>query len=138
VPVRRAAFLVLSLCADPRSLCLRLAPPSRRCSGWVQLWRWVCWLLSAAVLSLSGGLLGGLVGSLVSWDANVGWYSAGGYCPSSVLELLHLSCDFPEDVCPGTSFCLGDGLDGGLIVCVYGYVFLLAISTRVLVCDLQC
>ena len=32
VPVCRAAFLVHPLCADPRPLCLRLAPSAERCS----------------------------------------------------------------------------------------------------------
>lgn len=35
VPVCRATFLVFPPCADPGSLCLRLAPPSKCRSEWV-------------------------------------------------------------------------------------------------------
>jgi hypothetical protein len=97
VSVGRAAFLVFSPCAYPCPLCLHLTPSSERCSEWVQLGRCVCWLLSAAVFSPSGGLLGGLVSGLVSWDAHMGWYPFDCHVSSLVLEPLDLSRDLLED-----------------------------------------
>jgi hypothetical protein len=35
MPIRSAAFLFFPLCADLRSICLHLAPPSERCPEWV-------------------------------------------------------------------------------------------------------
>jgi hypothetical protein len=88
------------------------------------------------VFPLSGGLLGCFVDGLVPGYAHVGWYPLDGHCSSLVLKLLDLLGDVREDVGARLSFCLSDGLDGGLIVCVYGDVLLHAVSACILLSDL--
>jgi hypothetical protein len=68
----------------------------------------------------------------------VGWYPSDGHCPSLVLKLLDLLGDVRKDVGAQSSFRLGDGPDGSLIVCVYGDVSSRAVAACILLSDLQC
>jgi hypothetical protein len=138
VSVGCAALCVCAPLHSPCPLRLYLAPSFHCRLYGVQVGRRVCRYVSATVFPPSGGLLGRLVDGLVSGYAHVGWYPSDGHCPSLVLKLLDLLGDVCKDVGARSSFHLGDGPDGGLIVCVYGDVSSRAVSVCILPSDLQC
>ena len=60
-----------------------------------------------------------------------------GHRSACILELLDLSSDLREDVSSEFSFRFSYGLDGGLIVCIYGDLSSAAVSFCVFMSDLQ-
>jgi hypothetical protein len=98
VSVGCAALCVCAPLRYPCPLCLGFAPSFHCRPNGVLFGRRVCRWASATVFPPSGGLFGRFIDGLVPGFAHVGWDPPDGYCPSLVLELLDLSCNFREDV----------------------------------------